>query len=110
MNMKTIHRAYKDEIIRCYGFIGKIKVWNSNREPNDNNVLKMIEAGFKDFRDIILKGLDKTYLDRQMAPAQYKIYKFVAAKLTKQYVVNNFKKTACNTDPAISIYLDMKGE
>jgi len=109
MNMKSLHRAYKDEIIRCYGFIGKIRVWNSNREPDDKNVLKMIEAGFKDFRGIILRGLNRTFLDRQMSARQYKIYKFVAAKLTKQYVVKNFKITACNTDPSISIYLDMKG-
>jgi hypothetical protein len=107
MQMKDIHRAYKDEMIRAYGFVGKIKVWNSNREPDGKNVLKMIAANFADFRGYIAAGLDKTYLDRQMAKKDYKVFKFVIKKLTKQYVVKNFSKTPNNTDLNISLYLDM---
>jgi hypothetical protein len=107
MDLKSIHRAYKDEIIRAYGFIGKIKVWNTNKEPDDKKVLKMITLNFPDFRDIIAAGLDKTFFDRQMAEKDYKIFKFVAKNLTRQYVVKNFKKTANNTDLNISLYLDM---
>lgn len=107
MELKNIHRSYKDEIIRAYGFIGKIKVWNSNKEPDDKNVLKMIKAGFTDYRAIIIAGLDKTFLDRQLGEKEYKIYKFTAKKLGKAYVVKNFPKTACNTDLNISLYLDM---
>jgi hypothetical protein len=107
MQMKDIHRAYKDEIIRAYGFIGKIKVWNSNREPDEKNVLKMISANFADFRGYIASGLDKTFLDRQMAEKDYKIFKFVVKKLTKQYVTKNFSKISGNTDLNISLYLDM---
>jgi hypothetical protein len=105
--MKNIHRAYKDEMIRAYGFVAKIKVWNSNREPDEKNVLKMINANFTDFRDIIGRGLDKTFFDRQMLEKDYKIFKFVVKKLTKQYVVKNFGKISCNTDLNISLYLDM---
>ena len=107
MQMKDIHRAYKDEMVRAYGFVAKIKVWNSNREPDEKNVLKMIAANFADFRGYISAGLDKTFLDRQMMEKDYKIFKFVIKKLTKQYVVKNFKRTPNNTDLNISLYLDM---
>jgi hypothetical protein len=107
MNLKTIHRAYKDEIIRAYGFIGKIKVWNSNKEPDEKSVLKMIKSGFEDYRQMIINGLDRTFLDRQMGEKEYKTYKYVAKKLPKAYVVKNFPKTAENTDLNISLFLDM---
>lgn len=107
MELKNIHRSYKDEIIRAYGFIGKIKVWNASKEPDDKNVLKMIKNNFPDYREIIINGLTKTFLDRQMGEKEYKIYKFTAKKLGKAYVVKNFTRTACNTDLNISLYLDM---
>jgi hypothetical protein len=108
--MKNIHKAYKDEITRAYGFIGKIKVWNSNREPDNKKVLKLINANFKSYRDIIAGGLDKTFFDRQMLEKDYKIFKFVTRKLTRAFVVKNFLKISDNTDLHISLFLDMGRE
>jgi len=110
MEMKNIHRAYKDEIVRVYGFIAKIKLWNSNREPDEKNLLKMINSNFTKFREIIRGGLDHTFRDRQMQEKEYRIYKFIAGKLTRAYVVKHFPITASNTDIFISMHLDMGRE
>ena len=110
MLLKNIHRSYKDEIIRAYGFIAKIKVWNSRREPTDRNVLKMIAKNFTGYRDIIDSGLDRTFRDRQMEEKEYRIYKFVAKKLPRSYVLKNFDRTADRTDLGISLFLDMGRE
>jgi hypothetical protein len=110
MQMKDIHRAYKDEIVRAYGFIAKIKLWNSNREPDEKSLLKMISGNFAKFREIICTGLDHTFRDRQLQAKEYRTYKFVAGKLTRNYVIKNFPITANNTDIYISLHLDMGRE
>jgi hypothetical protein len=107
MQMKTIHRAYKDEIIRAYGFIAKIRIWNSGREPDNKSLLKLIDKNFKELRETIGSGLDRTHLDRKMQDKEYRLYKFVIKNLPRSYVMKNFEKTANNTDLFINLYLEI---